>query len=148
MFAVYHARGLLQITTYLCPFPDLFLQLLLLFPFFSFLKTRLVWFCLNLVISTFQIELVLSFSLNCTSLSLNLLRIYFWFCCLETPYGSCPPCLWPTAYYHLFLLFSDLFSALAIAFPLFLLCENKTCMVFSKLDCFRISIGTYSMFSP
>ena len=44
--------------------------------------------------------------------------------------------------------FSDLFSTLAIDFPLFLLCENKTCMVLSKLDCFRISIGTYSMFSP
>ena len=44
--------------------------------------------------------------------------------------------------------FSDLFSALIIGFPLFLLCKNKTCMVLSKLDCFRISIGTYSMFSP
>ena len=39
--------------------------------------------------------------------------------------------------------FSDFFSALIIASPLFLLSENKTCMVFSC-----ISIGTYSMFSP
>ena len=83
------------------------------------------------------------FSLNCKSLSLNVLRIYFLFCYLETPSSSCPPCSWPTAYYHLFLLFSDLFSALIIAFPLFLLSKNKTCMVLS-----RISIGTYSMFSP
>ena len=64
MFAVYHARGLLQITTYLCPFPDLFPPLLLLFPCFSFLKTRSVWCCLNLVISAFSFELVLSFCLK------------------------------------------------------------------------------------
>ena len=80
------------------PFSWLIPPLLLLFPFFSFLKTRLVWVCLNLVITAFQFELVPSFSLNYTSLSLNLLRIYFCFCCLETPSGSCLPCSWPTAY--------------------------------------------------
>ena len=91
MFAVYHARGLLQITTYLCPFPDLFPPLLLLFPCLSFLKTRLVWFCLNLVISTFQFELVPSFPLKLyesfTKFTLHLLLVMLpenSFCLLST----------------------------------------------------------------
>ena len=79
LFVVYNARGIPHIKTNLCPFPILFPHLLLLFPRFSFLKTRLVWFCLNLVISAFQFELVPSFPLKLyesfTKFTLHLLLV-------------------------------------------------------------------------
>ena len=61
-----------------------FPTLLLLFPYFSFLKTRLVWYC-----PAFQLELIPCFLLTVMSLSLNILRIYFRLCSLETPSVSC-----------------------------------------------------------
>ena len=112
-----------------------FPPLLLLFPYFSFLKTRLVWYC-----PAFQLELIPCFPLKFMSLSLNILRIYFCLCSLETPSVSCLPYSFPTTPHDLFLPFSRLISTVVVAFPLFLLSKNKTCMVLSKLGYFRISI--------
>ena len=117
-----------------------FPPLLLVFLYFSFVKTRLVWYCLNLIVSAFQLELIPCFPLKFMSLSLNILRIYFCFCSLETPSVSCLPYLFPTTPHDLFLPFSRLISTVVVAFPLFLLSKNKTCMVLSKLGYFRISI--------
>ena len=116
-------------------FPTYFPPLLLLFPYFSFLKTRLVWYC-----PAFQLELFLCFPLKFTILSLNILRIYFWLCSLETPSVSCLPCSCRTTPHDLFLSFSLLISAVIVAFPLFLLSKNETYMVLSKHGYFRISI--------
>ena len=112
-----------------------FPPLLLLLPYFYFLKTRLVWYS-----PTFQLELIPCFPLKFVSLSLNILRIYFCLCSLETPSVSCLPYSFPTTPHDLFLPFSRLISTVVVAFPLFLLSKNKTCMVLSKLGYFRISI--------
>ena len=125
-----------------------FPPLLLVFLYFSFVKTRLVWYCLNLIVSAFQLELIPCFPLKFMSLSLNILRIYFCLCSLETPSVSCLPCSFHTTPHDLFLPFSWLISALIIAFPLFLLSENEKCMVLSKLGYFHILIWTSSKFSP
>ena len=77
-----------------------------IFPYFSFLKTRLVWYCLNLIVSAFQLELIPCFPLTFMSLSLNILSIYFWLCSLESPSISCPPCSFHTTPHDLFLPFS------------------------------------------
>ena len=91
LFVVYNACGIPHIKTNLCPFPILFPHLLLLFPRFSFLKTRLVWFCLNLVISRFHFKLVPSFPLKLyesfTKFTLHLLLVMLpenSFCLLST----------------------------------------------------------------
>ena len=112
-----------------------FPPLLLLLPYFYFLKTRLVWYS-----PAFQLELIPCFPLKFMSLSLNILRIYFCLCSLETPSVSCLPYSFPTTPHDLFLPFSRLISTVVIAFPLFLLSKNKTCMVLSKLGYYLISI--------
>ena len=79
-------------------FPYLFLTLLFLFPCFSFLKPSLVWFLSK--VGYFRISNLNSFHLfplNCMSLSLNFLHVYFWFLFLETPYVSYLSRLWPNA---------------------------------------------------
>ena len=81
-------------------FPYLFLTLLFLFPCFSFLKPSLVWFLSK--VGYFRISNLNSFHLfplNCMSLSLNFLHVYFWFFFLETPYVSYLSRLWPNAYH-------------------------------------------------
>ena len=140
MFAVYHARVLLHITISLFPFLDLFPPSLLLCICFSFLKTRRVWFCLNLVISAFKCELVLSFPLKLyesftkfPSHSLMVLLPGNSFCFLSimlVAYST------SRLIYALFLSYFRGF----VAFPLFLLSENETCMVLSKLCYFRFLI--------
>ena len=96
-----------------------FPPLLLVFLYFSFVKTRLVWYCLNLIVSAFQLELIPCFPLKFMSLSLNILRIYFCLCSLETPSVSCLPYSFPTTPHDLFLPFSRLISTVVVAFPLF-----------------------------
>ena len=112
-----------------------FPPLLLLLPYFYFLKTRLVWYS-----PAFQLELIPCFPHKFMSLSLNILRIYFCLCSLETPSVSCLPYSFPTTPHDLFLPFSRLISTVVVAFALFLLSKKKTCMVLSKLGYFRISI--------
>ena len=137
---MYHARVLLHIEISLFPFPDLFSPSLLICICFSFLKTGRVWFCLNLVISAFQFELVLSFRhklyesfTKFPSHSLMILLPGNSFCFLS---------IMLVAYnisrlsYALFLSYFRSF----VAFPLFLLSENETCMVLSKLCYFRCLI--------
>ena len=121
-------------------FLSYFPPLLLLFPYISFLKTRLVWYCLNLIVSALQLELIPCFPLKFMSLSVNILRIYFCLCSLESSSVSCLACSFHTTPHDLFLPFSRLISTVVVAFPLFLLSKNKTCMVLSKLGYFRILI--------
>ena len=117
-----------------------FPPLLLVFHYFSFVKTILVWYCLNLIVSTFQLELIPCFPLQFMSLSLNILRIHLWLCSPRSPSDSCLPCSFHTTPHDLFLPFSRLISTVVVAFPLLHLSKNETCVGFSKLGYFRISI--------